>query len=87
MDSHGPRGGSLKRTTSDDGARLLGRAVSVGHYPTHQIPPEFIPVSGRALICNLRMLNRHLWELRGEVSMVAEQLATERADAARVKGR
>lgn len=41
----------------------------------------------RALIRNLRMLNRHLWELRGEVSMVAEQIVAERvAAAARAKG-
>lgn len=39
----------------------------------------------RALIRNLRMLNRHLWELRGEASMVAEQIVAERA--AREKGR
>lgn len=39
----------------------------------------------RALIRNLRMLNRHLWELRGDLSMVAEQIATERAEAARIK--
>lgn len=38
----------------------------------------------RALIRNLRMLNRHLWEFRGEVSMVAEQIVAERA--ARGKG-
>lgn len=38
----------------------------------------------RALIRNLRMLNRHLWELRGEVSMVAEQIVAERV--AREKG-
>lgn len=41
----------------------------------------------RALIRNLRMLNRHLWELRGEVSMVQEQIVAERAAAARAKGR
>lgn len=39
----------------------------------------------RALIRNLRMLNRHLWELRGEVSMVMEQIVAERA-AAGAKG-
>ena len=32
----------------------------------------------RALIRNLRMLNRHLWELRGEVAMVTEQIVFER---------
>ncbi len=41
----------------------------------------------RALIRNLRMLNRHLWELRGEVSMVAEQIVIERNEAARAKGK
>lgn len=40
----------------------------------------------RALIRNLRMLNRHLWELRGDLALVSEQIATERADAARAKG-
>jgi hypothetical protein len=41
----------------------------------------------RALIRNLRMLNRHLWELRGDLALVSEQIATERADAARGKAK
>ncbi len=40
----------------------------------------------RALIRNLRMLNRHLWELRGEVSMVCDQITIERAESARGQG-
>jgi hypothetical protein len=39
----------------------------------------------RALIRNLRMLNRHLRELRGDLALVSEQIATERADAAKAK--
>jgi len=36
---------------------------------------------------NLRMLNRHLWELRGEVSMVVEQIVIERNEVAKEKRR
>lgn len=32
-------------------------------------------------------LSRHLWELRGNLALVSEQIATERADAARAQGR
>ena len=32
------------------------------------------------------MLNRHLWELRGGLSMIAKQITIERAVAARAKG-
>jgi len=40
----------------------------------------------RALIRNLRMLNRHLWELRGEVAMVTEQIVFECQQQAKERG-
>lgn len=40
----------------------------------------------RALIRNLRMLNRHLWELRGDIALISEQIASERAARQRGQG-
>ncbi len=39
----------------------------------------------RALIRNLRMLNRHLWEFRGDIALISEQIAIERAARAKVQ--
>lgn len=63
-----------------------GSAVSVDPLEGDPDEAELKKSFECALIRNLRMLNRHLWELRGDLALVSEQIATERAVVARAKG-